>query len=140
VESESQAETAVKADRETGYDAVKVYGRLTLTAYEALVSPAHKLGLPVYGHVPAAVGLSNALRLRQDSIEHADGYIAAIQADASPYARKPGTASQMVEYVEMSSCPRSSKQRERLELGTVLLSLWRSGPLQRALIRVRQGL
>ena len=105
VDSESQAESAAKADREAGYDAMKVYSRLTFGAYEALVSSAHKLGLPVYGHVPRAVGLVNALKLRQDSIEHGDGYIAAMQSDASPYAGKPGLASQMVAYVEMSKLP-----------------------------------
>jgi imidazolonepropionase-like amidohydrolase len=105
VDSESQAESAAKADREAGYDAVKVYSRLTLSAYEALVLSAHRLGLPVYGHVPRAVGLANVLRLRQDSIEHTDGYIAAMQRDASPYARTPGAAWQMVQYIELSKLP-----------------------------------
>jgi imidazolonepropionase-like amidohydrolase len=105
VESDSEAESAAKADREAGYDAMKVYNRLTPSAYEALVSSAHKLGLPVYGHVPTAVGLLNALRLRQDSIEHTTGYIAAMQSDASPYAKKPGSETLMVEYVDMTKLP-----------------------------------
>src|SRR5262249_11518522 len=77
------AARGVLEDKQAGYDAVKVYGNLSLENYRALVSAARANDLPVYGHVPAAVGLSEALRLHQDSIEHLTGYPQALRRDGA---------------------------------------------------------
>ena len=42
------------------------------------------LGLPVYGHVPKGVGVERVIQARQDSIEHVDGYLDALDRDESP--------------------------------------------------------
>jgi len=84
VETISQAIDAVKDDKAKGYDAVKVYNRLSPETYEAIVSTARAVGLPVYGHVPDQVGIEGVLRARQDSIEHVGGYLEALDLDPSP--------------------------------------------------------
>jgi hypothetical protein len=53
------------------------------------VRAAHRHGMRAVGHVPGRVPLEHALAERQDSIEHLTGYIGAVQADDSPFAR-PG--------------------------------------------------
>src|SRR5262245_45984104 len=81
VDTVSEAVEAVKADRREGYDAVKVYSKLSPEVYSAIVSTARQIGLPVYGHVPENVGVERVLELHQDSIEHVDGYLEALNHD-----------------------------------------------------------
>jgi imidazolonepropionase-like amidohydrolase len=84
VETVSQAIEAVTSDKREGYDAVKVYNHLSPEVYQAVVSTARTLGLPVYGHVPDRVGVESVLAARQDSIEHVEGYLDALDHDDSP--------------------------------------------------------
>jgi imidazolonepropionase-like amidohydrolase len=91
VETVSQAVDAVNSDKRQGYDAVKVYSRLSPEAYKAIVATARTIDLPVYGHVPNRVGVEGVLDARQDSIEHVDGYLDALDRDQSP-----GKASNLV--------------------------------------------
>jgi imidazolonepropionase-like amidohydrolase len=86
VDDAAQASAAVMNDRRAGYDAMKVHGRLSPEAYQAIVSRAHSVGMPVYGHVPVSVGVEGVLAAHQDSIEHVDGYLNALDRDASPGA------------------------------------------------------
>jgi cytosine/adenosine deaminase-related metal-dependent hydrolase len=72
VQSQSQAEEAVKQDKQAGYVAIKVYSGLSAEAYSWVVSSAGAQGLPVVGHVPDAVGILGVAAARQDSIEHLD--------------------------------------------------------------------
>jgi imidazolonepropionase-like amidohydrolase len=84
VENASQAIDAVTSDKRAGYDAIKVYNRLSPEAYQAIISTAHALSIPVYGHVPGRVGVEGVLAARQDSIEHVEGYLEALDRDPSP--------------------------------------------------------
>jgi imidazolonepropionase-like amidohydrolase len=83
IASREQAEEEIARESELGYDFVKVYNRLSLPVYEAIVASAKKHGMRVTGHVPEAVGLERALKAGQ-TIEHLTGYIDAVQADYSP--------------------------------------------------------
>jgi imidazolonepropionase-like amidohydrolase len=84
VETVSHAIEAVTSDKREGYDAVKVYNRLSPEVYQAVISTARTVGLPVYGHVPDRVGVERVLEARQDSIEHVEGYLDALDRDESP--------------------------------------------------------
>ncbi len=79
VETSDEARNAVSEDRSRGYDAIKVFSSLSSGAYQHLLEAARIAGLPVYGHVPHAVGLAGVLNERQNSIEHLSGYLDAIQ-------------------------------------------------------------
>src|SRR5262245_40054074 len=83
IETAAQAEDAVRSDKRNGYVAVKVYGRLSNEAYQAIIVAARRQGLPVVGHVPAAVGLMGVISARQDSIEHTDSFLRALQPDGA---------------------------------------------------------
>lgn len=78
----------VAGQQGAGYDFVKVYHSLTGPAYLAILAEAHRRALPVAGHVTDAVGVRGALAARQASIEHLDGYLAALQSRDSPVAGK----------------------------------------------------
>lgn len=68
-----EARAVVAAQHADGFREVKIYDRLSLEAYEALLEEARRLDMRVTGHVPTAVGIDRALG-RQDCIEHLDGY------------------------------------------------------------------
>lgn len=57
-----------------GYDFIKVYNNVPAAAYAGVMAEARRLGLPVAGHVPFAVGLRGAVAAGQRSIEHLRGY------------------------------------------------------------------
>jgi imidazolonepropionase-like amidohydrolase len=78
------AARAVAAQKQAGYDAVKVLDGLGRAEYDAAVKEAREAGLPVVGHVPGEVGLEHALASRQDSIDHLSGYLEALIRDDSP--------------------------------------------------------
>jgi imidazolonepropionase-like amidohydrolase len=85
VDDPALAEKAVLEQKEAGYDFLKVYARLTLPCYDAIVEAAAKHGMRVMGHVPAAVGLAHVLASKQESVEHLDGMAGFAQKDDSPY-------------------------------------------------------
>lgn len=103
VETREQAEEAVRADKQAGYIAIKVYNRLSKDAYEAIVAAAKQQGLPVVGHVPTAVGLWGAIAARQYSIEHSTGFWQALQSDDSAGQKKSQT--ELLEHADLKKLP-----------------------------------
>jgi imidazolonepropionase-like amidohydrolase len=73
VEDVDSARAAVEAHVEQGYDFLKVYNRLPLEAYEAIVAEARLAGLAVDGHTPDAVGYARVLAAGQRTVEHMSG-------------------------------------------------------------------
>jgi imidazolonepropionase-like amidohydrolase len=87
------AEHMVTAQKQAGYDLLKMHEGLKPEVYEAIVAAARKAGIPFAGHVTATVGLKRALAARQATIEHLDGYLQALVPEDSPV---PPTPSQVV--------------------------------------------
>lgn len=83
VQTPEEASQAVDQDKRDGYDAFKVYNRLRADVYQAIVARARSIGLPVYGHVPNAVGIFGVLAAHQASIEHVEGYLEALDKDGT---------------------------------------------------------
>jgi imidazolonepropionase-like amidohydrolase len=76
----------VKAQYEAGYDFVKIHPGLDTDEYAAIADAANELGMPFAGHVPADVGVLGALDAGMATIDHLDGYFAALMppdSDAS---------------------------------------------------------
>lgn len=78
------AEALVAAQQTAGYDFLKTVSRLTPEAYRALAAAAERHGMVLTGHVQYSVGVDGALAVRQRSIEHLDGYLAALVPPGSP--------------------------------------------------------
>lgn len=75
IQSSDQARNRVIAQYEDNWDLLKVHPGLTLEEYTAMAETANELGIPFAGHIPEAVGLENAIKLGQQTIDHLDGYI-----------------------------------------------------------------
>lgn len=65
------ARSLVEQYHRRGVDYIKVYNRLSPDAYRAAMHEARRLGVPVVGHLPKRVPLSEALRLGQQGFDHA---------------------------------------------------------------------
>jgi len=94
LETAEAAERSVAAQKEAGYDFLKVYNMLSTEVYDAIIAAAREHGMRVVGHVPGRVGLQHALDSGQVSIEHLNGYLNALVAEGSP----PMQASNMTEF------------------------------------------
>ena len=72
VTNEKQARNAVIKCREDGYDFVKAYHTLSGSVYREILRVADSIGIPVVGHIPFDVELSESLAGSQYSLEHID--------------------------------------------------------------------
>ena len=68
----------VRAQHSAGYDFVKIHPGLTAAEFYAIADAANELGMPFAGHVPVAVGVEGALDAGMATIDHLDGYVAAL--------------------------------------------------------------
>jgi imidazolonepropionase-like amidohydrolase len=78
VESVDQARQMVRDQHAAGYDFIKVHPGPSRDEFEAVAETANELGMPFAGHVPVAVGVRRALELDMATIDHLDGYFAAL--------------------------------------------------------------
>jgi len=78
VSGAADAERKVRAQHAAGYDFIKIHPGLTSSEFAAIATTAGELGIPFAGHVPAAVGVNGALSAGIATIDHLDGYLAAL--------------------------------------------------------------
>ncbi|MGI9199887.1 MAG: amidohydrolase family protein [Woeseiaceae bacterium] len=86
VRSASSGVRQVREQFAAGYDFIKIHPGLGAEEFAAIADTANELGMPFAGHVPVAVGVSNALASGMATIDHLDGYLAALMpadSDAS---------------------------------------------------------
>lgn len=72
------AKQLVEQQHAAGYDFIKVHPGLSSAEFDALAETANALGMPYAGHVPIAAGVPRALELGMATIDHLDGYFAAL--------------------------------------------------------------
>lgn len=65
---------ALSQMKNDGYDAIKVYDKLTKEVYYEIIRVAKELEMPVVGHVPQSLSVRDVLFSGQTSIEHLVGY------------------------------------------------------------------
>lgn len=74
-DSPEAASDSVRWQASQRYDFIKVYDHLSPETYQAIIESAREKDIPVFGHVPFAIGLDGVLASGQASIEHMTGYI-----------------------------------------------------------------
>lgn len=80
VTSPEQAQEKVTQQKEEGWDLLKIHPGLTLAEYNAMAKKANELGITFGGHIPADVGIIQAIDAGQETIDHIDGYVAYLSA------------------------------------------------------------
>ncbi len=68
----------VREQHAAGYDFVKIHPGLSADEFNAIADQANALGMPFAGHVPVSVGVEGALGKGIATIDHLDGYMAAL--------------------------------------------------------------
>jgi len=84
IATEQEGIREARAQHEAGFDYIKVYNNLPITAYKGLIEEGRRLDIPVLGHVPIEVGLEKALASGQIGIEHLRGSIQLLVRDDAP--------------------------------------------------------
>ncbi|MEX2271068.1 MAG: hypothetical protein WD690_06335, partial [Vicinamibacterales bacterium] len=74
----------VQAQKQAGYDFLKIHPGLSRATFDALAEAATRAGITFSGHVPADVGLLRALEVKYRTIDHLDGYVEALAAGQLP--------------------------------------------------------
>ena len=78
VQGAADGERQVREQHAAGYDFLKIHPGLDRSEFAAIATTANELGIPFAGHVPASVGVSSALEQGIATIDHLDGYMAAL--------------------------------------------------------------
>jgi hypothetical protein len=84
VSSTQEARDKVKQQKKEGWDLLKVHPGLTLDEYDAMAEMAAIEKIRFGGHVPADVGLLHAIEKGQETFDHIDGYVEALNGDKGP--------------------------------------------------------
>lgn len=80
----------VREYSEAGYDLLKI-GSMEREVYDQMAETAHEVGIPFAGHIPVSVGLTRALEVEQESIDHYDRYVEFMAEEHPEYSqRDPG--------------------------------------------------
>jgi imidazolonepropionase-like amidohydrolase len=72
VSTEDEARAAVDNYARLGYVQIKIYSSVTPELVPVIIHEAHKLGLRVSGHIPAAMIAAQCVELGYDEIQHAN--------------------------------------------------------------------
>ncbi len=78
VSGAADASRQVREQQAAGYDFVKIHPGLSGDEFSALAKTANEIGMPFAGHVPASAGVRQALQYKMTTIDHLDGYFAAL--------------------------------------------------------------
>src|SRR3984893_16178017 len=65
VSTPEQGRAAVREDKTTGFDFIKVHNIMKPEVYEAVLDEAHKQHIDVVGHIPQGIRVADAVRLGQ---------------------------------------------------------------------------
>ena len=88
VNSPQEAIDKVRAQKQEGWDLLKVHPGLTRDEYDAMAKTAREERIRFGGHVPAEVGLEHAIEMGQETFDHIDGYAELLDADKGPVDEK----------------------------------------------------
>ena len=102
-----QAAEEVAAQKQAGYDFIKIYNKLSLEAFDAIVEAAREHDIPVAGHVPEDVALEHFMESGVAANEHLTGYREMLEADDSPVMEKTDLPSRIMrwKYIDATKIP-----------------------------------
>lgn len=90
VRTPADARAVVSRQKRAGYDFIKVYGLLRPDVYREIVRTAQRLGIPVTGHVPSAVGVDGVLASGQVGVDHVSELLDGDPGDVARQVRRSG--------------------------------------------------
>ena len=75
VTTPEEGRAAIREDKASGFDFIKVHNIMKPEVYEAVLDEAHRQNIDVVGHIPHGIKVADAIKLGQKTMEHFKGYI-----------------------------------------------------------------
>ncbi len=90
VRTPEEARAIVSRQKAAGYDFIKVYATLSAAVYREIVLTGQRLGIPVTGHVPSAVGVDGVLASGQVGVDHVSELMGGDPVETARRVREAG--------------------------------------------------
>jgi imidazolonepropionase-like amidohydrolase len=104
VTSAADAVAAVRSLAAQHVDFIKVQSEVPHDAYLAAAAEAHRQGLPIVGHIPTTVRLSEAIASGQMSVEHLMGLFEGCSTQEDRFVAGTGTLQLLLESYDAPRC------------------------------------
>jgi imidazolonepropionase-like amidohydrolase len=98
------AVAAVDSLKQQGADFIKVQSVISHDAYLAAAAEAHKQNLPIVGHVPDKVRISETIAAGQKSIEHLMGIFEGCSTEEDKFIRGEGNLKLLLTTTDQTRC------------------------------------
>jgi imidazolonepropionase-like amidohydrolase len=104
VTSPADAVKAVQSLAAQHVDFIKVQSEVPHDAYLAAAAEAHRLGLPIVGHIPTRVRIDEAITAGQKSVEHLMGIFEACSTKEEQFVTGAGTLQLLLDNYDAPRC------------------------------------
>jgi imidazolonepropionase-like amidohydrolase len=104
VTTPASAAAAVDSLKAQGVDFIKVQSVISHDAYLAAAAEAHKIGIPIVGHVPDKVRISEVIAAGQKSIEHLMGSLEGCSSEEEKFISGQGNLKLLLTTVDQKKC------------------------------------
>ena len=127
VRSAAEAVNAVQSLAAQHVDFIKVQSEVPHDAYLAAAAEAHRLGLPIVGHVPTRVRIGEAISAGQKSIEHLMGIFEGCSTQEDRFIAGAGTMQLLLESYDAPRCDTLMHQLAQNQVWQVPTLDWQRG-------------
>ncbi len=121
------AVAAVDALKAQGVDFIKVQSVISHDAYLAAAAEAHKQGLPIVGHVPDKVRITEAIAAGQKSIEHLMGSFEGCSSEEEKFLSGQGDTKLLLTTNDQKKCDALIAELARTQTWQVPTLAWQRG-------------
>ena len=104
VTTPASAAAAVDSLKAQGVDFIKVQSVISHDAYLAAAAEAHKIGIPIVGHVPDQVRIGEVIAAGQKSIEHLMGSFEGCSSEEEKFISGQGNLKLLLTTVDDKKC------------------------------------
>jgi len=127
VTTPASAVAAVDSLKDQGADFIKVQSVIPHDSYLAAAAEAHKQGLPIVGHVPDAVRITEVVAAGQKSIEHLMGIFEGCSTEEDKFIKGEGDLKLMLSTQDPQKCETLIKLLAQSQTWQVPTLTWQRG-------------
>jgi imidazolonepropionase-like amidohydrolase len=127
VTTPESAVAAVDSLKAQGVDFIKVQSVISHEAYLAAAAEAHKVGLPIVGHVPDKVRIAETIAAGQKSIEHLMGSFEGCSTEEDKFIAGQGDLKLLLATQDKQRCDALIRQLAQNKIWQVPTLTWQRG-------------
>jgi hypothetical protein len=127
VTTPAQAIAAVDSLKKQGVDFIKVQSEISRDAYVAAAAEAHKQGLPIVGHVPDKVRMTEVVQAGQMSVEHLMGIFEGCSTEEDKFIQGKGNLKLLLSTQDQRRCDSLIKLLAQHQTWQVPTLAWQRG-------------